>query len=192
MKLVIAVTLALSFIATPTANAQQRVEASYTLCMKKTKLSSVTTSKGSKDVRKELNRLALDVVCRVEDLRRVRAAESARRNNERERVDAAFAACLAKNGFTETSWYKRYSPFLGTKGPCMKEAKDRSSATLGSPSTGFKEWDAHVAWLDATVMLGNLAKIYPNSVKPTLVARYINNGRLATQCVSSKRWCFQG
>ena len=176
--------------AVPSANAQQRIDVSYRTCLKTQKPASVTTSKGPKDVRKELNRLALEITCRYADLKATHLKEVRRRYAEKDRTNTVFMGCLQQLGITETAWYKRYDMFSG-KGPCVKEAMNRFSAN-SAPSTSFLEWNAHNAWLNSLVLFRNLAMIYPDSVVPRILANYLEQGKTASACIARKQWCYQG
>ena len=108
----------------PTANAQLASGKVFDACMKLKTPTANTTSKGSKEVRKELNKLNQKVECRYRELfkevNRLQVIERSRYN----KADAVFTSCLKSKGFTMARWEEKYSIF-SDRAPCLNEASDR-------------------------------------------------------------------
>jgi hypothetical protein len=164
----------------------------------KKKPSSITTSKGSKDVRKELNLQYQEISCRGLDLKvAVKRAQTAfdaayrKAKAEADALDLAEARCLKRAGLTDMQWSNRY--LLGDmKAPCAKEVNASFSAAVGLPTRPMQPWTEHNAWLTAIRMFDNLARSYPDSVKPRVLSTMMEQGKTAAACLSRKQWCFTG
>lgn len=180
----------LASVSVPTANAHLASGKVFDACMKLKTPTANTTSKGSKEVRKELNKLNQTVECRYSELFKEVNRQGVVERSRHDRADAVFRRCLKSKGFTVARWEKKYSIF-SNRAPCLKEASDRRYEWNLLSSVSIVEMDMQQAWLEAIQLLTNLAGVYPNSVKPEFLAQYIENGKRATACLSTKKWCYQ-
>jgi hypothetical protein len=147
--------------------------------------SPITTSKGSKDVRNELNEMFRQLGCSTSDLdSEVVKAESAR-EVERARLQTESENCFTRNRLTMEELAKI------SEVPCLDEvaaaSENNRSASLNLRSD--LEWTLHDAWLNSWRMLYNLAKIYPDSVQPKFLAYIIGWGEYVATCTTKRQWC---
>jgi hypothetical protein len=135
--------------------------------------SPITTSKGSKDVRNELNEMFRQLMCRTSELdAEVVKADSARQV-EKTRIETALGECLKSTGMCLSEYEAEYAN--------------------RNPSSGNRrsdlEWTLHDAWLNSWRMLYNLSKIYPDSVQPKFLAYIIGWGEYVDTCSAKRQWC---
>lgn len=158
---------------------------------------SLTTEIGSEEVRLELDRLANEIACQLETLRtefsdwkQDQEDYAAAVNLENARNRNIFARCLKDNGLTESTFYEM-DPF-GEVTPCQNEWLD-SSPELPRVEAFPKSGDLralHDNWLRLGVALGDLASIYPDSVKPAALTTFLELARVARSCLDQAMWCF--
>jgi hypothetical protein len=165
-----------------------------------TEQSSIVTKKGSKDVRKELNRLNNDLACRHESftkqLEQWRKAEEA----SYKRAVADFNLqkrllrdCITYLKLTETQYEKKYKPISNPKAPCAGYWWGSFSSPLPPskvPGQGLPVFKAYEAMLRSGIALYQLAKIYPDSVQPSRLPGIIQLGEAFSECLRTKSWCW--
>jgi hypothetical protein len=147
--------------------------------------SLITTSKGSKDVRNELNEMFRQMMCRTSELDAEVVKADSSRNLERDRNKAAYKDCLASEGLTEEDAAK------SAEEPCLEEflaSLPDGSSPSNKPRTDL-EWTLHDAWLNSWQMIYNLAKIYPDSVQPSFLSYIIGWGEYVETCSGKPQWC---
>jgi hypothetical protein len=154
----------------------------------------ITTSKGSKDVRNQFNRLSKESVCRLSELRaaitRVNAQIKAAQKRS-EDASIAFNTCLARLKITKEQWSKRYG--TDNSEPCVKEFfADIAADDSARNATQMKPWAEHNSWLQSMQSIGRLAKVYPDSVQAKHLTYYLDWADAAKSCISQKRWCYNG
>jgi hypothetical protein len=181
-------------LSSPTvASAKAFSGATYNACMKK-KMTPITTSKGNKEIRAQLNKLFQQGLCWNEEVK-IAFATTTRRINDTQRkyteAQAAVTACIRKTGLTEAQWTKRYSS--SNSGPCVAEVNASLSAfARNDEARSSKPWQEHNTWLAAMASIGRLAKLYPDSVQPKFLTFVLDWADAAKSCLSSKRWCYTG
>lgn len=168
--------------------------ATFDKCMKQKMTSPITTSKGSQDIRNEINRLMQQVQCwalelKTEVARLDQAATAARLKSVA--ADAARDVCIKKLGMTSDQWIKKYGS--AKTGPCVKESEAGYSAFARfDEARSTKAWTQHDAWLKALTSIGRLASVYPDSVQPARLSWVLDASDAAKACIAKKQWCYKG
>lgn len=163
---------------------------------RKTKWGSVVTSRGNKDVRKEIDRLNIEVICTYAELKaayeRASSKEAIEESREVERLartDRTFNACLRKYSLSYIRWTQKY--YSKSSGACvseMNDLKDRASIEI----VMSKPRREHDVWVKAWRRLYTLIDRYPDSVQPQRLSDLLQGGEAAMQCrIESGSWCYQ-
>lgn len=160
-------------------------------------LEQITTGKGSKEVRREIEKKRQDAYCAgialesayrkyIKNYQDAKARVDAKNRLDKSRAEAKFRDCLKRNRLTEkqfSSGLSRGSP------PCSSEWV----ATLGSGSNYVsvsRPEAEHRAWITAWADLGQLAEVYPDSFKPSELPAVKRTGAAAEACLQRKDWCY--
>jgi hypothetical protein len=171
----------------------------FATCMATKPKYEVTTSKESKEIRAEINKLFQEVTCRLGDLSRavnkqekLTAAKEKDATQLRNTTRVAFERCLSKVKLSEGDWYRKYRS--ASSGPCVAErtASQKAFDAYVRVSPHAKPWTEHDNWLRALRKFYNLATVYPDAVKPSVLASMIEPGRTAGACLLSGDWCYNG
>lgn len=147
--------------------------------------SPITTSKGSKDVRNELNEMFRQVMCRTSELDAEVVKADIARNLKRTGTEDAYKDCLESKGLTAEDAAK------SAEEPCLEEflaSLPDSRSPNSKPRTDL-EWTLHDAWLNSWQMIYNLSKIYPDSVQPSFLSYIIGWGEYVKTCSGKPQWC---
>lgn len=169
---------------------------------------TITTGKGSKQVRTELNRLYLETICAKSRLDDVYQKSLRRHNSELARFEKNKALNGAANKKKFVSCSKRFKlkegdllgakifadstrfkvPY-GPKFPCYQEYESYL-ATESRPEMA-RPWLELKAWITSWQNLYVLADRYPDSVKPSFLPHIIRGGKNALSCDPTRVWCYQ-
>jgi len=160
-------------------------------------LEQITTSKGSKEVRREIEKKRQDAFCAgialesayekyIKNYQDAQARADAKNRLDKSRAQAKFRDCLKRNGLTEKQFSSGFS--RGSK-TCSNEWV----AALGSGSNYVsvsRPEAEHKAWITAWADLGQLASVYPDSFKPSQLPGVKRTGAAAEACLRNNDWCY--
>jgi len=163
---------------------------------RKAKWQSVVTSRGNKDVRKEIDRLNIEVICTFAELRAAyekasskEAIEELREVERLAKTDPTFNACLRKYSLSYVRWTQKY--YSKSSGACVSEMNDLKGR-VSIEIVSSKPRREHDVWVKAWRRLYVLIDRYPDSVKPQLLSDLLMGGESAMKCrIESGEWCFR-
>jgi len=163
---------------------------------RKAKWQSVVTSSGNKDVRKEIDRLNIEVICTYAELRAAyekasskEAIEELREVERLAKTDPTFNACLRKYSLTYIRWTQKY--YSKSSGACVSEMNDLKGR-VSIKIVLSKPRREHDVWVKAWRRFYVLIDRYPDSVKPQLLSDLLMGGESAMKCrIESGDWCFR-
>jgi hypothetical protein len=158
----------------------------------------VTTSKGSAEVRRQVNRLYMDVWCTLLDLRSAIDGEleqaavdlvKAKRVGAQKR--SRYLACLNRIGIKEDDWLPRYlsvdNPPCGTEYSADWEAnKKMNELKYVDP----RPRDEYEAWVAAIEKAAAFARVYPDSIQPQHLTTIMDLGDKVDGCLANGSWCY--
>ncbi|MEN9802580.1 MAG: hypothetical protein RLZ37_1705, partial [Actinomycetota bacterium] len=155
---------------------------------------SVTTDIGSEEVRAEIDRLVVDIACRLQTLES-RVAEwrgdqdEIKRNKAQEAsiAEEKFQECISANGLSESQWNDLDIASPST--PCTTEyfrIPIYIAPPSQNPGSSGPLYEYQNTWLTAIVELGTLAELYPDSVQPSALPGILNNSRSARDCLDQR------
>lgn len=160
-------------------------------------LEQITTTKGSKEVRREIDKKREDAYCAwnalvvaykkyIKDYQAAQARADAKNKLDKARAEAKFRDCLKRNKLTDKQFSSSFSKGGKT---CSNEWIEKLGS--GSSSVSVRRPEAeHKAWITAWADLGQLASVYPDSFKPSQLPGVKRTGAAAESCLRNNDWCY--
>jgi hypothetical protein len=196
----IGVLLAVTLLLSTCSSSQEDVSVTPTCDLNLLEQLDVTTGEGSPEVRRELNRLFMMVMCGFVNLQKAVMIEReeiatalAKAKTTSSQKRSLFLACIEGAGMSEDTWRRLY--LLTEKRPCNWEYNadwEASSSELELRKKEPRPWTEHAAWLKATRQAVAFARVHPDSVKPEQLTFIMEVATTVEDCLENESWCYEG